>query len=205
MAPPRPRARATLGGSDVALSDTGQCIDAPTAAPRDLCGRDAVRRVCFHEHQDEGCALTNLPRPARWYPRGDAATSATKGRAQPSSGSTDGGFFMSKEPKDIAQKRSQPVSTQRPRPAGVTFHGFVPDTDPRYSSGWNFLSGKNLRENSEPAPVSERERVVLASKDQEKPEQQASAPQPQKPFSRTKPWRVVSPRQESLACLPGTT
>jgi len=26
----------------------------------------------------------------------------------------------------------------------VTFHGFVPDTDPRYKSGWNYLSGKNL-------------------------------------------------------------
>jgi hypothetical protein len=44
-------------------------------------------------HQDEGCALTNLPRPARWYPQGDAATSATKGRAQPSSDQTDGGIF----------------------------------------------------------------------------------------------------------------
>src|ERR1700722_5276317 len=33
-------------------------------------------------HQDEGCALTNLPRPARWYPQGDAASSATKGRSR---------------------------------------------------------------------------------------------------------------------------
>jgi hypothetical protein len=30
------------------------------------------------------------------------------------------------------------------RQAGVTYHGFVPDTDPRYKSGWNYLSGKNL-------------------------------------------------------------
>jgi hypothetical protein len=43
-------------------------------------------------HQDEGCALTNLPRPARWYPQGDAATSATKRRAQPSLGRTMEGF-----------------------------------------------------------------------------------------------------------------
>jgi hypothetical protein len=49
---------------------------------------------------------------------------------------------MSKEPK---QK------------AGATWHGFVPDTDPRYSSGWNYLSGKNLT----PKPP-EREPVSAA-------------------------------------------
>jgi hypothetical protein len=47
---------------------------------------------------------------------------------------------------------------------GATYHGFVPDTDPRYSSGWNYLSPKNLR----PKPP-ERERAEQ-SKDQEKPE-----------------------------------
>jgi hypothetical protein len=38
------------------------------------------------------------------------------------------------------------VSTTGPktRPAGATYHGFVPDTDPRYNSGWNYLSAKNL-------------------------------------------------------------
>ena len=41
--------------------------------------------------------------------------------------------------------------------AGATFHGFVPDTDPRYNGGWNYLSGKNLR----PKPP-EREPVSAA-------------------------------------------
>jgi hypothetical protein len=57
------------------------------------------------------------------------------------------GFFMSKEPKQKGR---------------VTYHGPVPETDPRYRSGWNFLSGKNLR----PEPP-EAERVVLAE-DEEK-------------------------------------
>jgi hypothetical protein len=38
--------------------------------------------------------------------------------------------------------------TQDPT-GGVTYHGYVPDTDPRYKSGWNFLSGKNLSPPSE--------------------------------------------------------
>jgi len=36
---------------------------------------------------------------------------------------------MSKEPKQKGR---------------ATYHGFVPDTDPRYSSGWNFLIGENM-------------------------------------------------------------
>jgi hypothetical protein len=56
------------------------------------------------------------------------------------------GFFMSKKPKDITQPKGR-----------VTYHGFVPDTDPRYGSGWNFLAGKNLR----PQPP-EREPVAAA-------------------------------------------
>jgi hypothetical protein len=36
------------------------------------------------------------------------------------------------------------MTEQKTRPAGATYHGFVPDTDPRYNSGWNYLSGKNL-------------------------------------------------------------
>ncbi len=28
---------------------------------------------------------------------------------------------------------------------GVTYHGFLPDTDPIYQGGWNFLNGKNLK------------------------------------------------------------
>jgi hypothetical protein len=30
----------------------------------------------------------------------------------------------------------------------VTWKGWVPDTDPRYGSGWNFLVGKNLNQPS---------------------------------------------------------
>ena len=30
------------------------------------------------------------------------------------------------------------------RQGRAIYHGFVPDTDPRYKSGWNYLSGKNL-------------------------------------------------------------
>jgi len=44
--------------------------------------------------------------------------------------------------------------------AGITWKGFVPDTDPRYKGGWNYLSGKNLNPHSE-----------KASKEQAKPEQ----------------------------------
>jgi hypothetical protein len=38
------------------------------------------------------------------------------------------------------------VRTTGPKtPQGsLTFHGFVPDTDPRYASGWNYLSGKKI-------------------------------------------------------------
>jgi hypothetical protein len=66
------------------------------------------------------------------------------------------GFFMSKEPK---QK------------GGATYHGFVPETDPRYSSGWNFLAGKNLN----PMPAKDDAQEIAQSeaptaKDQEKSE-----------------------------------
>ena len=49
--------------------------------------------------------------------------------------------------------------------------GSVPDTDPRYSSGWNYLSGKNLR----PKPAKDDAQEIAQSeeptaKDQEKPE-----------------------------------
>jgi len=53
---------------------------------------------------------------------------------------------MSKEPKPPTQPKG-----------GATFHGFVPDTDPRYNGGWNYLSGKNLR-----AKPLEREPVSAA-------------------------------------------
>lgn len=31
------------------------------------------------QHQERGDALTNLPNPARWFPKGDAASVATNG------------------------------------------------------------------------------------------------------------------------------
>jgi hypothetical protein len=34
------------------------------------------------------------------------------------------------------------------RKGGATWKGFIPDTDPMYKSGWNFLSGKNLNQRS---------------------------------------------------------
>jgi len=34
-------------------------------------------------------------------------------------------------------------TTPAPRKkGGVTYHGSIPDDDPRYQGGWNFLSGK---------------------------------------------------------------
>jgi hypothetical protein len=56
------------------------------------------------------------------------------------------GFFMSKEPKPPTQPKGR-----------VIYKGSVPDTDPRYASGWNYLSGKNLA----PKPP-EREPVSAA-------------------------------------------
>jgi hypothetical protein len=32
-----------------------------------------------------------------------------------------------------------------PKKGGVTYHGTLPDDDPIYKGGWNFLSGKNLK------------------------------------------------------------
>jgi hypothetical protein len=34
----------------------------------------------------------------------------------------------------------------KPLQGGATWHGCVPDTDPRYKSGWNYLCGKNLNQ-----------------------------------------------------------
>jgi hypothetical protein len=53
---------------------------------------------------------------------------------------------MSKEPKPPTQPKGR-----------VIYKGSVPDTDPRYASGWNYLSGKNLA----PKPP-EREPVSAA-------------------------------------------
>jgi hypothetical protein len=36
---------------------------------------------------------------------------------------------------------------ETPKALGI-WEGFVPDTDPRYGGGWNYLSGKNLNPHS---------------------------------------------------------
>jgi hypothetical protein len=41
------------------------------------------------------------------------------------------------------------------RKGRVIWHGFVPDTDPRYQSGWNYLCGKNLNPHSADEPQEE--------------------------------------------------
>jgi hypothetical protein len=46
------------------------------------------------------------------------------------------------------RKRAENMTGQKTKPAGATYHGFVDDTDPRYQSGYNFLSGKNLNPQS---------------------------------------------------------
>jgi hypothetical protein len=52
-------------------------------------------------------------------------------------------------------KRSKPEKKPIATPdkpikwGGLTHHGFLPVTDPRYQSGWNFLSGKFLNPRSE--------------------------------------------------------
>jgi hypothetical protein len=50
---------------------------------------------------------------------------------------------------------------------GVIWKGWVPDTDPRYKSGWNYLSGKNLSQPSgtksqEATPQNKEERPPKA-------------------------------------------
>jgi hypothetical protein len=69
-------------------------------------------------------------------PQGDVATSATNRVARtvsPPRIKPMEGFFMSKEPKPPTQPKGR-----------LIYKGSVPDTDPRYNSGWNYLSGKNL-------------------------------------------------------------
>src|SRR5262249_12257566 len=67
-----------------------------------------------------------------------------------------------------SRERRQAVSTTwKPIQVGrITYKGSVPDTDPRYKSGWNYLSGKNLNPHS-----------AKPSKEQAKPEQEAAAAQ----------------------------
>ena len=72
----------------------------------------------------------------------------------------------------------KPASPKPPtQPKGrLIDKGSVPDTDPRYSSGWNYLSGKNL---NLPPP----------------PEQQASTEQQPEQSSKTRVFRNLSPAE----------
>jgi hypothetical protein len=46
-------------------------------------------------------------------------------------------------------RRTAMATTGKKMPRGaLTYHGFLPATDPRYRSGWNFLSGKFLNPQS---------------------------------------------------------
>jgi hypothetical protein len=53
----------------------------------------------------------------------------------------------------------KPTEDRKPAPprkkGGVVYHGIVPDDDPIYKGGWNFLSGKNLKpvKPDEPDPL----------------------------------------------------
>jgi hypothetical protein len=43
----------------------------------------------------------------------------------------------------------KPTEDRKPAPprkkGGATYHGSLPDDDPIYKGGWNFLAGKNLK------------------------------------------------------------
>jgi hypothetical protein len=82
------------------------------------------------------------------------------------------GFFMSNKPKPPTQPKGR-----------VIYKGSVPDTDPRYDSGWNYLSGKNL---NLPPP----------------PEQQASTEHPHDQPYVSKGLRRVSPEEARRLGIP---
>lgn len=79
---------------------------------------------------------------------------------------------MSKEAKPPTQPKGR-----------LIYKGSVPDTDPRYDSGWNYLSGKNL---NLPPP----------------PEQLASAPQQPEQSSKTRVYRALSPEEARERGIP---
>jgi len=60
------------------------------------------------------------------------------------------------------------INEKKPPKTGITWKGFVPDTDPSYTGGWNYLIGKNLNPHSGKA----------SKKEQAKPEQEAAAGAP---------------------------
>jgi hypothetical protein len=95
--------------------------------PRSTNGSNLARLIV---HQERRSASPTCHDRQGGFPQGDVAKPATKGRIVLLGAQTNGGFFMGNGPKT--------------RQGGAIYHGFVPDTDPRYKSGWNYLSGKNL-------------------------------------------------------------
>jgi hypothetical protein len=55
------------------------------------------------------------------------------------------------------------MTKQKTRRGGATFHGFVPENDPRYQSGWNYLSGKNLNLPSKEKSTDEAQQIAPRS------------------------------------------
>ena len=45
----------------------------------------------------------------------------------------------------------------------VIYEGSVPDTDPRYNTGWNYLSGKNLNLPSKEKSADEAQEIAQRS------------------------------------------
>jgi hypothetical protein len=83
------------------------------------------------------------------------------------------GIFMSTSERNQSFSATLPAddpsTTGKPiRQGRITWHGFVPDTDPRYKSGWNFLSSKHLNprspQQSEKPPQPSTERRVTKDK-----------------------------------------
>jgi hypothetical protein len=56
---------------------------------------------------------------------------------------------LKKRKRSARRKRVEDMTGKKTQAVGNTWKGFVPDTDPRYKSGWNYLSGKNLSQPSD--------------------------------------------------------
>jgi hypothetical protein len=61
------------------------------------------------------------------------------------------------------------MTGKKTQKGGVTYHGFIPDTDPRYKSGWNFITGSNLNPRStEPSPAPQEKQSAQTPKQVQK-------------------------------------
>jgi|NGEPerStandDraft_6_1074524.scaffolds.fasta_scaffold556811_2 hypothetical protein len=67
-------------------------------------------------------------------------------------GASGGGYISAMtEPKKPTEDRKP---APRRKKGGLTYRGSLPDTDPIYQGGWNFLSGKNLKPTDDEPPKS---------------------------------------------------